>query len=105
MNTDCQHILMTGCMLILALLIITYIGKRHMEPFEIEPQPQFDVLLEYPLQQSIHATDVNYGGLNKYIYTTPLASYEQVTNNKKNWNNPEDGSALFPEINGTSMYA
>ena len=83
MNKDCQHILMTGIILILALLIITYIGKRQFEPFDIQPYNIPDHLLEYPLQPSIHTSDVNYGGLNKYIYTTPMASYAQVTNNKK----------------------
>jgi hypothetical protein len=32
-----------------------------------------------------------------------VGSYEQITNNKK-WTTPENGSALFPPINGMSLY-
>jgi hypothetical protein len=98
-----MDVIITGGILVILLFFITTLGKKINEPFTIQPTRQ-DVLLDFPLKQTIQATPVNYGDLNKYIYKTPMASYEQVTNNKRYWDNPENGSALYPPINGTSMY-
>jgi hypothetical protein len=98
-----MDVIITGGILVLLLFFITTLGKKINEPFTLQPIQQ-DVLLDYPLKKSIKATDTNYGDLNKYIYTTPMASYEQITNNKRYWSNPENGTALYPPINGTSMY-
>ena len=75
--------------------------KKIYEPFTTVPKSE--VLLDLPLQPTINEQNVNYGDLNKYIYKTPMASYAQITNNKK-WDTPENGSALYPPINGTSLY-
>jgi hypothetical protein len=98
-----MDVIITGGILVVLLFFITTLGKKINEPFTQQSNQQ-DVLLGYPLKKSIHATDTNYGALNKYIYETPMASYEQVTNNKRYWSNPENGTALYPPINGKSMY-
>lgn len=95
-----------GALLVLLLFFVTAIGKKINEPFaskEIEIEKP-DVLLDLPLQANPQAQDLNYGALVRYEYRTPMASYEQVTNNKK-WNTPENGKALYPPINGSSLYA
>ena len=95
-----------GALLVTLLFFVTAIGKKLNEPFvskEKEPK-ETDVLLDLPLQAKPQAQDLNYGALVKYEYRTPMASYEQVTNNKK-WTTPENGTALYPPINGTSLYA
>ena len=95
-----------GALLVTLLFFVTAIGKKLNEPFvskEKEPE-ETDVLLDLPLQAKPQAQDLNYGALVKYEYRTPMASYEQVTNNKK-WTTPENGKALYPPINGTSLYA
>jgi hypothetical protein len=95
-----------GAFLVTLLFLVTAIGKKVNEPFqskEIETEKP-EVLLDLPLQTKPQAQELNYGALVKYEYRTPLASYEQVTNNKK-WTTPENGRALFPPINGTSLYA
>lgn len=98
-------VIVTGAILIFVLFIITSIGKkiRKKEPFTNEPE-KTDLLLDLPLQKN-RKMDVNYGDLHKHVFKTPMASYEQVTNHKRYWNNPENGSALFPPINGTTLYA
>ena len=102
MNQDCRYILITGGTLVIILWIITFLGKKQLETFETKLPVNTNVLLNKPVD--FHLSDANYGDLNKYIFSTPLASYEQITNNKKNWNNPENGTAILPEINGTSFY-
>ena len=101
-----MEVLCTGFILIVVLFFATAIGKRVYEPFEMQvdlPEKEEIGLLPLPLQPVVEAQELNYGELNKYIFRTPMASYEQVTNNRK-WTTPENGSALFPPINGTSLY-
>jgi len=99
-----MHVVVTGAILLIVLFFITTLGKKINEPFTVSHMVSPDVLLEYPLQNSIHEQDIKYGGLNKYVFQTPMASYAQVTNNKRYWDNPENGSALYPPINGKSLY-
>ena len=99
-----MHIIVTGAILLIVLFLITTIGKKINEPFTVSHTASPDVLLDYTLQPTIQEQDVKYGGLNKYVFQTPMASYAQVTNNKRYWDNPENGSALYPPINGKSMY-
>ena len=105
-----MNVLWTGFILVIVLFLATTIGKKLHEPFEAyhekgtEIQEKEEIgLLPLPLQPVIQAQELKYGDLNKYIYRTPMASYKQVTNNRK-WTTPENGSALFPPINGTSLY-
>jgi hypothetical protein len=91
-----------GALLVTFLFFMTAIGKKVNETFVTKEER--DVLLDLPLQPVIKAQDLNYGSLVKYEYRTPMASYEQVTNNRK-WETPENGRALFPPINGASLYA
>jgi hypothetical protein len=105
-----MNVICTGFILLGVLYFAILIGKKIYEPFEPQinkihnTNTKEDIgLLPIPLQSTIQAQELNYGDLNKYIYRTPMASYEQVTNNRK-WTTPENGSALFPPINGTSLY-
>ena len=111
-----MHVVCKGLILLILLFFATAIGKKVYEPLEvyevnevsentIEESKEKDSpgLLPLPLQPVVQAQELNYGELNKYIFRTPMASYEQVTNNRK-WTTPENGSALFPPINGTSLY-
>ena len=106
-----MHVLCKGLILLIVLFLATAIGKKVYEPFEVyemnqieeKPEKESIGLLSLPLQPVVQAQELNYGELNKYIYRTPMASYDQVTNNRK-WTTPENGSALFPPINGTSLY-
>ena len=103
-----MNVLCTGVILVILLFFAVSIGKKVYEPFEsyevnkIIEKEQIG-LLPLPLQPVVQAQELNYGELNKYIFRTPMASYKQVTNNRK-WTTPENGSALFPPINGTSLY-
>jgi len=92
-----------GALLVTLLFLVTTLGKKINEPFEVSKERP-EVLLELPLQKVVEAQDLNYGDLVQYEYRTPMASYVQVTNHKK-WTHPENGRALFPPINGTSLYA
>jgi hypothetical protein len=93
-----------GALLVTLLFFMTSIGKKINEPFQVSKEKERpEVLLDLPLQSVIKAQDLNYGELVKYEYRTPMASYAQVTNNKK-WSSPENGRALFPPINGTTLY-
>jgi hypothetical protein len=93
-----------GALLVTLLFFMTSIGKKINEPFQVSKEKERpEVLLDIPLQSVIKAQDLNYGELVKYEYRTPMASYAQVTNNKK-WSSPENGRALFPPINGTTLY-
>jgi hypothetical protein len=103
MNEECRYILITGSSLVFILWILTFLGKKQFEPFNTMLPAHADVLLNRPVH--FHLSNAKYGQLNKYRSSTPLASYEQITNNKKNWKNPENGSAMLPEINGTSFYS
>jgi hypothetical protein len=90
--------------LVTLLFLITALGKKINEPFTKEKKKENEVaLLDLPLQPIIKAQNLNYGDLISYEYRTPMASYAQVTNNKI-WTTPENGSALFPPINGNSLY-
>jgi len=94
-----------GALLVTLLFYITSIGKKINEPFQVSKEKERpEVLLDLPLKTVVKAQDLNYGALVKYEYRTPLASYDQVTNNKK-WTTPENGRALFPPINGTTLYS
>ena len=90
-----------GALLVTLLFLITTLGKKINEPFTKEKKEVF--LLDLPLQPIVKAQDLNYGDLNSYEYRTPMASYAQVTNNRV-WTTPENGTALFPPINGNSLY-
>jgi len=92
-----------GAFLVTILFFLTRLAKKIHEPFENEKSKPFDVLLDLPLKDTIQAEHLNYGDLSKYEFRTPLQSYEQITNNKK-WTTPENGTALFPPINGMSLY-
>ena len=92
-----------GAFLVTILYFLTCLAKKTHEPFENVPVNKFDVLLDLPLKDTIQAENIKYGDLVKYEFRTPLQSYEQITNNKK-WTTPENGSALFPPINGMSLY-
>jgi len=92
-----------GAFLVTVLFFLTRLGKKINEPFENGNVKTIDVLLDLPLRDTIQAEHLNYGDLVKYEFRTPLQSYEQITNNKK-WTTPENGSALFPPINGMSLY-
>ena len=92
-----------GAFLVTVLFLLTRLGKKIHEPFENGNVKTIDVLLDLPLRDTIQAEHINYGDLVKYEFRTPLQSYEQITNNKK-WTTPENGSALFPPINGMSLY-
>ena len=103
-----MNVICTGFNLLVVLYFTILIGKKVYDPFELEKAHKITEtnspgLLPLPLQPVVQAQELNYGELNKYIYRTPMASYEQVTNNRK-WTTPENGSALFPPINGTSLY-
>jgi len=99
-----MNVLCTGVILVILLFFMVSIGKRVYEPFDVNKIEKEQIgLLPLPLQPVVQAQELNYGELNKYIFRTPMASYEQVTNNRK-WTTPENGSALFPPINGTSLY-
>ena len=99
-----MNVLCTGVILVILLFFMVSIGKKVYEPFDINKIEKEQIgLLPLPLQPVVQAQELNYGELNKYIFRTPMASYEQVTNNRK-WTTPENGSALFPPINGTSLY-
>ena len=99
-----MNVLCTGIILVILLFFAVSIGKRVYEPFEVNRIEKEQVgLLPLPLQPVVQAQELNYGELNQYIFRTPMASYQQVTNNRK-WTTPENGSALFPPINGTSLY-
>ena len=93
-----------GALLVTFLFFMTSLGKKVNEPFQVTKESETEVLLDLPLQPVVKAQDLNYGSLIKYEYRTPMASYKQVTNNRK-WETPENGSALFPPINGASLYA
>ena len=99
-----MRIVVTGACLLILLMVLTGIGKQIREPFTSYSKQESDVLLDFPLQPVIQAQHVNYGDLRHYVPQTPMASYAQVTNNRRDWKNPENGSALFPPINGTSIY-
>ena len=92
-----------GAFLVLLLFFITALGKKINEPFQVTKEGP-EVLLDLPLRPVVKAQDLNYGSLVEYEYRTPMASYKQVTNNRK-WETPENGRALFPPINGTTLYA
>ena len=92
-----------GAFLVTVLFLLTRLGKKINEPFENASVTSIDALLDLPLKDTIQAENLNYGDLVKYEFRTPLQSYEQITNNKK-WTIPENGSALFPPINGMSLY-
>ena len=93
-----------GALLVTLLFFMTSIGKKINEPFQMSKEKERpEVLLDLPLQPVVKAQDLNYGDLVKYEYRTPMASYKQVTNNKK-WTSPENGRALFPPINGNTLY-
>ncbi len=94
-----------GALLVTLLFFMTSIGKKINEPFQVSKEKERpEVLLDLPLKTVVKAQDLNYGDLVKYEYRTPMASYAQVTNNKK-CTSPENGRALFPPINGTTLYA
>ena len=93
-----------GALLVTFLFFMTSLGKKVNEPFVTKEIERPEVLLELPLQPVVKAQDLNYGSLIKYEYRTPMASYKQVTNNRK-WETPENGRALFPPINGATLYA
>jgi len=94
-----------GALLVTLLFFMTSIGKKCNEPFQVSKEKERpEVLLDLPLNSVVEAQDLNYGSLVKYEYRTPMASYKQVTNNRK-WTTPENGRALFPPINGTTLYA
>ena len=93
-----------GALLVTFLFFMTAIGKKVNETFVTKERERPEVLLDLPLQPIVKAQDLNYGSLVKYEYRTPMASYEQVTNNRK-WETPENGRALFPPINGATLYA
>lgn len=105
--SDCKRVFITGSILVVCLFIITYVSKRLHEGFETIFEPELypndtPLLCEFP-QSHNGVMDTKYETNSTFREILPF-SYEQKTNNIRDWSNPENGSASNPEINGYSIY-
>lgn len=104
---DSKRLFITGSILVLCLLVITYVSRRLHEGFETILEPEVypndtPLLCEYPPSNKC-VMDTTYAANSNGRQILPL-SYEQKTNNIRDWPNPENGSVLNLDLNGYSFY-
>jgi hypothetical protein len=96
-----MYLLFTGSIIIIALFIITSLGKIYLkkqcEPFVIHPMEDNDVLLDDHINLKLKNT--TYRKSSKQWNTSPISSYEQTTNNQIHIL-PDNGSITLPELSG-----
>ena len=106
--SECKRILVTGSVLVVCLFLVTWFSRRLHESFTILAEPSVypsdaPMLCEYPLSHNGLMEKLKNGSLSNLRPVLP-SSYKQVTNNVRDWPNPENGSAEYVEINGYSIY-
>ena len=53
---------------------------------------------DYPVKKNPGATDLEYSNIWTEYPTYQVGSYEQVTNNKRYWNNPNNGTCIRADM-------
>jgi hypothetical protein len=96
-----MYLLYTGSIIIIALFIITSLGKKYIkkqcEPFVIHPLDHNDLLLDE--SNEIKFKHTSYRKQSKQWHTSPMSSFEQTTNNQPH-TIPDNGSTPLPELGG-----
>lgn len=103
--------LLSMILVVLAILGMYYVFCGYTESFVNRlsksnfPESQDNTILvnDYPTKQPQELTKHTYEQNSKLAPVSPMSSYEQVTNNKKYWNTPNNGSCSPAEFCG-SMY-
>jgi hypothetical protein len=90
MKKDCSRILRIGGALVAGLVVCVLLMKHFRKK---------DPVLQ-PKQKESKVKLVKYGDLAKYYPMSKMGSFDQTTNNKRDWKHPENGTAVHPEING-----
>ena len=90
------------CILILAILYITLDIKEGFISHGMYPQSVNNPLLQnvYPLKTPGGLSPWNYTSQWKLFPTWSVGSYEQKTNNVKDWTQPCNGTAAPPDVCG-----
>ena len=93
-----------SCIILLSLLyLFTRLSEKYPPETFINP-PQEDLLVSDIFPVQLRKLNVKYNEFGQYKPQTPLASYEQVTNNPKHIQTPENGSILIPELSAFAFY-
>jgi hypothetical protein len=93
----------SGIILLCGLYLLTQVCKKYpTESFIPMKRDEFLVSEMFPVR--IRELNVNYEAYRKYVPQTPLASFEQITNNFRYVSTPEEGSALVPELSAFAFY-
>ena len=103
--------LLTAILIVLACLGLYYVFCGYTESFvnRLEPsnfpESQDNTILvgDFPTKQPQTLSRNSYETNSKMYPNTPVGSYEQVTNNKKNWSTPNNGKCTTAEF-CDSMY-
>lgn len=92
---------------VVTLLIIVFCSwvKPPPEGFQLLNPATFPCSVEkpnlygdYPVKKNPHSTDLGYSDIWKEYPIFQVGSYEQVTNNKRYWNNPNNGTCIRADM-------
>uniref|UniRef100_A0A6C0KG32 Uncharacterized protein n=1 Tax=viral metagenome TaxID=1070528 RepID=A0A6C0KG32_9ZZZZ len=89
-------------LIIVTIIILSlYLFKNVKENFENYPESAEQLLLADSYGQKLHAglSDFSYSIRNK-LFSQSLNSYQQITNNKKEWATPCDGTTATADMCG-----
>jgi hypothetical protein len=93
----------SGIILLCGLYLLTQVCKKYPTESFI-PMKRDELLVSEMFPVRIRELHVNYEAYRKYVPQTPLASFEQITNNFRYVSTPEEGSALVPELSAFAFY-
>ena len=104
--------LLTALLVVLAIFGLYYVFCGYTESFVNRathatfPESQDSTILvgDYPVKQPQSLSKNSYSDNSSMRSTSPIGSYEQVTNNKKNWGTPDNGNCTTADF-CDSMYA
>ena len=93
---------------VITLLIIIFCSavlKPKPEGFQLLNPASFPCSTEkpnlygdYPVKKKPHVTELEYADIWTEYPTTQVGSYDQVTNNKKYWKNPNNGTCIRADM-------
>ena len=93
---------------VVTLLIVIFcssITKPRLEGFQLLNPSSFpcgtdnpSLYGDYPVKKKPQATELEYSDIWKEYPTTQVGSYDQTTNNKKYWENPNNGTCIRADM-------
>ena len=91
--------------MLLIIMFCSAVSKQRPEGFQLLNPATYPCSVDnpklygdYPVKKQPGATDLEYSNIWTEYPTFQVGSYEQVTNNKRYWNNPNNGTCIRADM-------